>query len=78
MPQIYIKSITNKKVAYNYEEDDLVKMIKQSIETKEGLSQDQFKLIYGGKQLEENVKISDAGIKPGDTIHMIMSLRGGC
>lgn len=77
MPQIYIKTITNRKQAYNYENDDLIRTIKEAVEHKEGLAQDQFKLIFGGKHLQEDVKIMDAGIKPGDTIHMIMILRGG-
>jgi uncharacterized ubiquitin-like protein YukD len=77
MPQIYIRAITNRKQAYNYENDDLVRTIKENIEHKEGVGQDQFKLIYGGKQLNEDQKIIDCGIKPGDTIHMIMTLRGG-
>jgi hypothetical protein len=51
MPQIYIRTITNRKQAYNYENDDLVRTIKQNIEHKEGITQDQFKLIFGGKQL---------------------------
>ncbi len=77
MPQLYIRTITNRKQAYNYENGDLVRTIKESIEHKEGLAQDQFRLIYSGKQLQEDVQIGDAGIKPGDTIHMIMALRGG-
>jgi hypothetical protein len=54
-----------------------VRTIKQNIEHKEGITQDQFKLIFGGKQLNEDAKITDCGLKPGDTIHMIMTLRGG-
>lgn len=78
MPQLYIRTISNRKQAYNYENDDLVRTIKEAIEHKEGLAQDQFRLIFGGQTLAEDSKIVDIGIKPGDTVHMVMSLRGGC
>ena len=77
MPQLYVKTIANRKQPYNYENDDRVKNLKEAIESKEGLSQDQFKLIFAGKQLGEETKISESGINPGDTIHMIATLRGG-
>jgi ubiquitin-like protein Nedd8 len=77
MPQLYIRTITNRKQAYNYENDDLVSTIKEAIEHKEGLSQHQFRLIFSGRQLVETSKISETGIKPGDTVHMVMVLRGG-
>jgi hypothetical protein len=76
MPQLYVKTISNRKQPYNYEEDYIVKNIKEVIEAKEGISQDQFKLIFGGKTLSEETRIKDTGIKPGDVIHMIAQLRG--
>jgi hypothetical protein len=34
MPQLYVKTISNRKQAYNYENDDLVRNIKEAIESK--------------------------------------------
>lgn len=72
-----MKTITNHRKPFSYENDDSVLNLKQAIENKEGLSQDQFKLIFEGKQLKEDTKMSESGISPGGTIHMIATLRGG-
>lgn len=37
----------------------------------------QIKLIYAGKQLEDDGTLSEAGVKPGDSLHMVLQLRGG-
>lgn len=38
---------------------------------------DQIRLIFGGKQLADEMKISDYNLEAGSTIHMVLQLRGG-
>ena len=52
MPNLKIKTITNRELCCNYEEDYTVRMLKESIEHKEGMPIDQFKLIFAGQQME--------------------------
>ena len=52
MPNLKIKTITNRELSCNYEEDYTVKMLKENIEHKEGMPTDQFKLIFNGQQME--------------------------
>lgn len=77
MPNLKIKTITNRELSCNYEEDYTVKMLKENIEHKEGMPTDQFKLIFNGQQMEEVKKLVDYKIGPGSTIIMVPSLRGG-
>lgn len=77
MPEIRIKTINNREMRFNYEAGETIRSLKLNIETKEGVSLDQFKLIFNGLQLEETKKISDYKIEPGHTIIMVSVLRGG-
>jgi len=52
-------------------------MLKENIEHKEGLPIDQFKLVFGGVQLDDMKKLTDYKIMPGVVIMMVPSLRGG-
>jgi ubiquitin-like protein Nedd8 len=52
--------------------------VKQALQEKEGITIEQIRLIFGGKQLADDQKISDYNLKAGSTIHMVLQLRGGC
>ena len=56
---------------------DEVKTIKLSLQEKEGIQVDQIRLIYSGKQLNDEKKIEEYNITAGGTIHMVLQLRGG-
>ncbi len=77
MPNLKIKTITNREISCNYEDEQTIRVIKESIEHKEGMPIDQFKLIFSGQQLDENKKISEYSISPGSIIMMVPVLRGG-
>jgi len=51
--------------------------VKQALQEKEGIMIDQIRLIFGGKQLADENKISDYNLEAGSTIHMVLQLRGG-
>ena len=48
------------------------------MQEKEGIQMEQIRLIFGGKQLADEMKISDYNLEAGSTIHMVLQLRGGC
>ena len=76
MPVIQVKTLTGKTfavhVAVPTAED-----LKKCIEGEEGIPVDQQRLIFGGKQLEDSRRLSEYGIEGGDTVQLILRLRGG-
>lgn len=50
-----------------------------AIRETEGISPDRQNIIVNGNQLKnKRRKLSECGVKPGDTLHMTLKLRGGC
>jgi ubiquitin-like protein Nedd8 len=75
--QIFIKTLTGRKQALNFEPDNQVLAVKQALQEKEGIQVDQIKLIHSGKQLADDKTLEYYNIQAGATIHMVLQLRGG-
>jgi large subunit ribosomal protein L40e len=76
--QVYImdwrQNIYCFKVTNNFTVEELKYLVNNKIV---GSGIESFRLIFGGKQLEENKIISDYLIMSGSTIHLVLRLRGG-
>jgi len=75
--QIKIKSLTGRVMDINVENDETILALKQNLQEKEGIAVDQIRLIYNGKQLVDDKTLESYKIEAGNTIHMILTLRGG-
>ena len=75
--KIFIKTLTGRKQSLNFEPTDNVIVIKNALQEKEGIQIDQIKLIYSGKQLNDDKTLESYNIAAGATIHMVLQLRGG-
>jgi ubiquitin-like protein Nedd8 len=75
--QIFIKTLTGRKQAFNFEPENQVLAVKQALQEKEGIQVDQIRLIFSGKQLSDDRTLESYTINAGATIHMVLQLRGG-
>ena len=75
--QIFVKTFLGKNVVLDVDQLDNVYSIKQKIRNKEGVPEKEQRLIYGGKQLEDDKILKDYNIQEHSTIHLALRLLGG-
>ncbi|EAN32880.1 NEDD8 [Theileria parva strain Muguga] len=75
--QIIIKTLTGKRQSLNFEPTNTIADVKEVLRERECIDAGQIRLIYSGKQMNDELTLNDYKVVPGSTIHMVLQLRGG-
>ena len=74
---VFVKTLTGKTLTIICQPTDTIEHLKYLIQKFEGVPLDQQRLVYAGKQLEDNRTFADFNIQRLSTLFMVLRLRGG-
>ena len=75
--KVFIRTLIGKTIPLEVDVNDTILNVKTRICFVEGIPPAQQRLIFAGKQLQDQQTLADCGIQENCTIHLVLRLRGG-
>ncbi|GIM04065.1 hypothetical protein Vretimale_8692 [Volvox reticuliferus] len=72
---IKVKTLTGKEIEIDIEPTDTIERIKERVEEKEGIPPVQQRLIFAGKQMNDDKQAKDYNIEGGSVLHLVSNRR---
>jgi len=74
---IKVKTLTGKEIELDIDPEDKISRIKEKVEEQSGVPPPQQRLIFGGRQLNDDKDAKELNITAGSVLHLVLALRGG-
>jgi len=75
--QIFIRTLSGKTILLHVDIEDIIEIIKQKIQDREGILRSQQRLIFAGKQLDNFKTLGDYNIHCNCTLQLVLRILGG-
>lgn len=76
--QILVKYVNEKVISLKVEPTDKIIDVKQQIQNIDGIPTDVIRLMFAGKELEDESRLQDYSIQKDSIIFLSKKLRGSC
>ncbi|KDR84408.1 hypothetical protein GALMADRAFT_237260 [Galerina marginata CBS 339.88] len=74
---IKVKTLTGKEIELDIDPEDKITRIKEKVEEQSGVPPPQQRLIFGGRQMNDDKTAKEFNINAGAVLHLVLALRGG-